>query len=395
MPRTILVVLLFASALLAACQPQEVVLEVTRVVKNEVNVEVTRVVSETVVQEATSVVTREVERVVEITREPLGTTTRPVNLLFPPRFDSDLIMQRGAPLAEMLSEATGYQFRVGILDNEQAVIDLMCAAPTDTIGILSPGGYVLAHEQCNVQAGSIAVGEDGLPTTMGMLVARADSGLETLEDLAGASWAVPEEKSLSSNLYFQALLEDESVDIGESVPMAGESVAMLAVLNEEVDVASAEFIPPILPYEERMWDPETDDPEPWRALGLSPQRSPIGYVLFNGEPEFGGYRLRDARSRVFDVEPDIYDETLIVALSEPLPNETIAFGRDFPLALARQVGQELTNFIAEDACGLSLCSPDFYNWHGLSPARDEMYDPIRFVQETLDLQGSDLLALEP
>jgi ABC-type phosphate/phosphonate transport system substrate-binding protein len=201
--------------------------------------------------------------------------------------------------------------------------------------------------------------------------------------------------SLSNYLYFQALLQDEGVEVGEIVPVIGESVAMLAVSDEDVDLATAEFIPPILPYEETVWDREVDDPEPWRVLGLSPERSPIGYVRVNGDPEYGGYRVRDARSRVIDVAEDIFDETQIVTLSEPIPNETIVFGRDFPLALARQIEIELADFVDSGACQTSLCSSDFYSWNGLTAARDEMYDPIRFVQETLDLTADELLEVEP
>ena len=136
MLRTIPAILLVGLVMLVACQPNQVVLEVTRLVEiqERVDVEVTRIVSETVVEEATRLVTEELEVVVEVTKEPLGTEARPVQLLFPPLFEADLIVRRGEPLAEALSSATGYQFRVGILDDEQAVIDLMCAAPADTAG---------------------------------------------------------------------------------------------------------------------------------------------------------------------------------------------------------------------------------------------------------------------
>lgn len=398
MLRTIPAILLVVGlVLLGACQPNEIVVEVTRLVETENPVEVTRVVPETVVQEATRLVVEEVEVevVLEVTKEPLGTAARPVQLLFPPNYDAELIAQRSVPLVEALSEATGFQFRAGILDSEQAMIDLMCAAPADTIGFLSPAGYVIAHDQCNIQAGSVAVGDDGLPARTGMIVARRDSEIDDLASLQDMQWAVPNEASLSDYLYFSALLQESDIELDQIVPVNGESVAMLAVFNEDVDMATAEFIPPILPFEESLWDREVDDPEPWRALGLEPERSPIGYVRVNGDPENGGYRVRDARSRVIDVAPDIFNETQIVALSAPIPNETIVFGRDFPLALARQIEAELSDFVVSDACQTSLCSSDFYGWKDLAAAQDEAYDPIRFVQETLDLTSDQLLEVEP
>jgi len=333
--------------------------------------------------------------VLEVTKEPLGTAARPVQLLFPPKYDAELISQRSLPLVEALSESTGFQFRAGVLDSEQAVIDLMCAAPEETIGFLSPAGYVVAHEQCEIQVGSVAVDDSGLGAKMGMIVTRRDSDIDDLESLADKDWAVPDMASLSNYLYFQALLQESDIQVNEVIPVNGESVAMLAVFDEEVDLATAEFIPPILPFEETLWDREVDDPEPWRALGLSPERSPIGYVRVNGDPENGGYRVRDARSRVIDVAQDIFDETQIVALSTPIPNETVVYGPNFPLSLARQVEAELSNFVDSAACQTSLCSSDFYGWKGLTAAQDEMYEPIRFVQETLDLMVDELLEVEP
>jgi ABC-type phosphate/phosphonate transport system substrate-binding protein len=113
----------------------------------------------------------------------------------------------------------------------------------------------------------------------------------------------------------------------------------------------------------------------------------------NGDPENGGYRVRDARSRVIDVAPEIFDATQIIALSAPIPNDTVAFGRDFPLALARQVETVLADFAGAEECQLSLCSSDFYRWSGLVPAQDGMYEPIRFVQQTLELSEDELLDL--
>ena len=113
MLRTITAVLLMGLATLAACQSNQGVVEVTRLVETEQRVEVTRIVSETIVQEATRLVIEEVEveLLVEVTKQPLGSDARPVQLLFPPRFETDLVARRGVPLVEALYEATGYQFR--------------------------------------------------------------------------------------------------------------------------------------------------------------------------------------------------------------------------------------------------------------------------------------------
>jgi hypothetical protein len=138
--------------LLSACQPEVVLVEVTRVVFRDgvATASPAQVVTESV--EVTRVVIAEVTRVVEqvVTNE------------------------------------------VGVLDNEQAVIDLMCAAPVETIGFLTAVGYMLAHEQCGVQVAAVAQDDIGLTWQMGMIVVRDDSNIDSLADLAGRRGAVPD-----------------------------------------------------------------------------------------------------------------------------------------------------------------------------------------------------------
>lgn len=398
---------LMMGLLLAACQPEVLYVEVTRVMPDSgpvgtsvaplspQTVEVTRLVPQEVALpvEVTRVVTMTEQVAVEVTKSPLGSVERPIQLLFSPVYNSAIITDRGQVLADALAEATGLQFDVGVVDSEQALIDLMCMAPVDTMGVLSAMGYVLANEQCGVQLANTAVSIDGRTWQTGMIVTRRDSGILTLADLADKSWAVPDLSSLPNFLYFQAMLLDAGIAPGEIVPVQGDNSAMLAVFNGDADFATATYIPPILPYEEREWVYGEDSPELWRALGISPTRSPIGYVLVLGEPQYGGYRLRDARSGIFDIEPDIYDQTRIIELSAQIPNEAVVLGAAFPLGLARQVTVLLTDFGASEACTTSLCASDFYAWAGMAAAADAAYEPLRFVIDTLDLSADEIWAL--
>ena len=381
--------------LLAACQPELVLVEVTREVFRDgvatalppavvtESVEVTRVVMTEVTRVVEQAVTNEV--VVEVTPALLGTADRPIQLLFAPVVATAVISTRSAGLIEALETATGQQFELGILDNEQAVIDLMCAAPVETIGFLTAVGYILAHEQCGVQVAAVAQDDIELTWQMGMIVVRDDSGIESLADLADKRGAVPDLNSVPNALYVQAMLQAAGVESAELSEIPSDSSTMLAVLNGDVDFATATFLPPLLPYEEREWRYGVDDPELWREVGAFPRRSPLGYVLVLGEPRLGGYRVRDARSRVFDIEPAIFNETRILTVTAPIPNETIAFGADFPLGTARQVVTTLGEFAADEACATSLCSTDFYNWTGILRAEDSAYEPLRFLLEELAL----------
>ncbi len=375
---------LFFCLFIAACQPNVAFVEVTRLAtvageevaeNTAVPIEVTRIVD----LEVTRVVAEEV--MVEVTKSPLGSEARPVQVLFPPTANTAVISTRGEPLVQALTEATSQQFAVGIPDDTQTLIGMLCEAPADTLAVLTASEFVQASQQCGAQAGLVAVQPDGLTWQAGMIVTRRDSGLNTIADLTGRSWGVVDATSVPEFLAIQAQLAEAGIEPGEIVEFATTSSLMLALYNREVDFVTAAYIPPILPYDERPWQYDEDAPEIWRQLGFSPTRSPIGYVIVFGEVEFGGYRLRDARASIFDTTPGIYDETQILALSPQIPNETVVFGADFPLGLARQVTAVLPEFAASEACVNSICSTDFYGWAGLEPTTDEAYAPLREIND--------------
>ena len=109
---SILVLALFTTA----CQPETV--EVTRVVTEteevaveiEVPVEVTRVVTE--VETVTETVVEEVQ--VEVEKAELGSEDRPIQVLFVPSVDADVIVSGGEVLAEELKSVTGLNFEVSV-----------------------------------------------------------------------------------------------------------------------------------------------------------------------------------------------------------------------------------------------------------------------------------------
>lgn len=392
---------LLAAAALAACRPEPLAVEVTRLVTvvspgaavaeepPAPQPDVTAVTDEpaTVAPPTPQVITA----TVEVTRPPLGTAERPVQLVFPPLADASVITQRGQGLADALSAATGLEFVVGIADNEAALVDLLCDAPADTVAVLSAPAYVVAHDRCDVQVGLVARHDDDLTWESGMLVTRAGSGLNELAALDDKRWAVAKPGDLATSLFFRAALAEAGAEPAEVASYPEDSSALLALVNEDVDFTTAVYTPPVMPLE-REWTYGETDPEEWRVLGISPTRSPIGYVLVAGEPEAGGYRLRDARARLFDTNNAIFDQTRILAVSPPIPNETVVLGAEVPLTVARAVLGALPSFVASEACEISVCSADFTNWTGLEPVDESAYDPIRTVIDQLDLEPADLWA---
>jgi phosphonate transport system substrate-binding protein len=80
----------------------------------------------------------------------------------------------------------------------------------------------------------------------------------------------------------------------------------------------------------------------------------------------------------------------ILAISPPIPNDTLSFGPDFPADLRAEIEAALLAFAETDAWAESIGHPDFYAWSGILPATDEEYDFIRKMVEATGLTLEDL-----
>jgi phosphonate transport system substrate-binding protein len=386
--KLLFVVLLILGVILAACQPQTETVEVTRVVTEtnevevEVPVEVTRIVTET----QTETVVETVEVMME--EAELGSEERPIKVLFVPSVEVDAIVSGGEILAAALQDATGLHYEVSVPTSYAATIEEMCASPDDTIGFIPAQGYVLANNRCGVTVGAAAV-RFGLSWYAAQFVVPMDSDIDSLEDLEGLTWGVPDFGSTSGYLYPLAMLSDMGIETGEPVETGGHTNAMLAVYNGEVDFATAFFSPPLLP--EGTWTYGVHDPEIWREAGVTPVRTEEGQTLVAGGPAEGGYRILDARASVTDTAPDIFERTRILALTDRIPNDTVSFGPEFPLSLASDIIAALIDFTASDACAESICADEFYAWTGLEQVGDSFYDPVRTAMELLGITEEDIL----
>ncbi|GGH34440.1 phosphate/phosphite/phosphonate ABC transporter substrate-binding protein [Microbacterium album] len=169
----------------------------------------------------------------------------------PTRTDSDMQAQ-AQPLASLLSDELGREVQVTIATDYSTIIEAMAAGQVD-IGIMPPATYVLAHDQgaaeVLLQAQIPAMDPDtATPTDMlvdsfrGEIVVRADSGIESLEDLRGATIAAQNAASASGYIFPVVELADAGLDIHEDLTIttvAGIDSAILAVLNGDVDAAFA------------------------------------------------------------------------------------------------------------------------------------------------------------
>ena len=369
----------FSSACTLSSPPDEV--EVTRYQVLEVPIVETQIVEVTreveVISEVEVEVTREVPIMVESTpMAPPGSAENPFLIVFLPTAAEELIKVRGGFLLEEMAAKTEYSFEAIIPSDDNTAVDIVCAYPDRSIAMLTPEQYVEANEKCGAFPALTATKFD-VPYQLGMLVARTSSVINVFEDLAFKKIAVPSLSDVSTYQIFARDVANANLTGVQFSEYGTSTSALIALLNKEVDIAAAIYNPPIMPVRDDPWRYGEDSPEIWRQLGVDPRRDPIGFVEVNGGPETGGYRIRDARASIFDDYPDIFEETKIVVLSRPYPNEMIALGGEFPISAFNPVVNSIIGFANSEACAQAMCASDFYQWDGVQTINDGFYDIVR------------------
>jgi phosphonate transport system substrate-binding protein len=310
----------------------------------------------------------------------LGSAERPVQVLFVPSVDAQLIVAGGEIMDDALTEATGLEFEVSVPTSYAATIEEMCANPADTMGFIPAFGYVLASQLCQVDVAFKAV-RFGWGVYWAQFLVGRDSEIQSIEDLEGLSWAYPDPGSTSGFLFPSVSLDEAGVTPGETVESGGHPQAALAVYNGEVDFGTTFFSPPLLP--EGDWQ-----------IGDSPEipDDVIESCAPTDEDELwcGDYRVLDARASAIEEAPDIMQQVRILDITAEIPNDTLSFGPDFPDELRTQIEEALIAFSETPEWAESIGHQDFYAWDGIDPAADAEYDIVRTVVESQGITLEDL-----
>ena len=249
----------------------------------------------------------------------------------------------------------------------------MCASPDDTIGFIPAMGYVLANQLCGVEPG-LASERYGWNVYWTQFIVQRDSDIQTLEDLEGKTWGIPDVTSTSGFLFPSALFADMGITPGEQVETGGHTQAVKAVYNGEVEFGTTYFSAPLLPEGEGRWsvDMPPDVPD-----DLIAECAPND----EGKLYCGGYRVLDARASLTEEAPDVVQKVRILGLTPEIPNDTMSFAPEFPEELRQLILDGVIAFIGTEACEQSLCHEKFYDWTGTGPIFDENFDGIRILME--------------
>ncbi len=266
----------------------------------------------------------------------LGEEENPVIISFVPSADADAVLASAEAITDVLSEKTGLAIDAVVPTSYVGAIEAMCDGENHA-SALNTFSYVVAHERecADVALASVRFGS---PTYTGQIIARADSGIESVEDLAGKTFCRPDEFSTSGWII-------------PSITMAAAGI-----------------------------DPETGLAEVIDAGG----HTGVVRAVYDGDCDAGATFV-DARSNIAEESPDVNDVVVIVATSAEIPNDTIAFRPDVPAEVRDAIVSAFLEMAGNEEESVIL--QELYSWEGLIEVDDSFYDPFRQV---LDASGIDV-----
>jgi phosphonate transport system substrate-binding protein len=271
----------------------------------------------------------------------LGTEENPIVWAFVPSGEMERVTAGAQSVADLLQEETGLFFETTVATEYAGVIEAMCSDPPEAhMGSLATFAYVLAADRGCAEAELVAV-RFGSPTYNGQIIVRADSGLNSLTDLAGKTFCRPDPLSTSGWII-------PSLTLGA------------AGINPETDLAE---------------------------IVDSGSHDAVVAAVYNGECDAGATYI-DARTRIEEDSPDVMEVVTVIEVTEDIPNDGVQYAASLSRELRDQINAALLA-IAETEAGLEALNTA-YQWDGLEAHDDGFYDPFRQVLQAAGMSIEEL-----
>ncbi len=272
----------------------------------------------------------------------LGTEENPLIWALVPSSESDTVLESFDAVTNIIYEETGLVIDPFVATEYAGVIEALSADPPKAhIASLATFAYLVAAERGVAEAELVSV-RYGSPSYNGQIFVRADSGINSLEELAGKTFCRPDPLSTSGwiipSIELQAAGVNPETDLAEVVDAGSHDAAVAGVYNGDCDAGSS-FV--------------------------------------------------DARSSLEEDYPDIMDVIKIINISVEIPNDGVQYHPSVPREIRDQINAALIAMpeTEEGAEALDLA----YEWSELSPRTDDFYDPFRQVLDAAGVNIEDFM----
>jgi phosphonate transport system substrate-binding protein len=273
-------------------------------------------------------------------KAPLGTEENPIIWVFVPSGEMERVAAGGEAMADLIFQETGLVIDTFVATSNAAAIEALCSSPPNAnMASLNTFSYIVAADQGCVASQLVAT-RYGDPTYSGQIFVHADSGLTSLDQMAGKTYCRGDETSTSSWIIPSILLKGAGID------------------------------------------PDTD----LEIIDTNSHDANVAGV-YTGQCDLGGSYI-DARTRIEDEYPDVMDAVVVIETFTGIPNDGVQYQTDFPQDLADQINTALLA-LAETEAGQEALDTA-YQWGGLELQGDDFYDGFRQFLDANGVSAADI-----
>ncbi|MER3405074.1 MAG: hypothetical protein C4289_07845, partial [Chloroflexota bacterium] len=262
-------------------------------------------------------------------QKPLGSKENPIKMTIVPFLETQKLTAGMRSIADAMEKETGYTITSDVAASYVAAVEAMCAGKVD-VNWLSPFPYVVANSKCGAQMVLVSVNRNNQTSYRGMILARADSGINELQDLRGKRFAWVDPGSTSGYLYPRALLLEKGLHpdkvFRQQVFAGGHDKVIVAIMGGQVDAGAV-----------------YDDVRTTKGIQ--------------------------------DLYPNIMTATRVIARTDGIPNDGVAFRRGLPREMVEKIKAALLKLSGTPE-GKTLFQ-EAIGTEGVKETTDAAYDPVR------------------
>ena len=167
-------------------------------------------------------------------------TPKMLRVGFVPAEDDQQVMQNAQPVVEILRKELGMEVQPFVATDYTGVVDALRVGKLD-VAFLAPASYVLAKDEANVKV-VLKSERKGSPFYYAAIITRADSGIKTLDDLRGKTFAFGDSLSTTGHVFPRKMFKERGLDpvrdFKQVLYSGGHDATVLAVLNRKVDAGA-------------------------------------------------------------------------------------------------------------------------------------------------------------
>jgi phosphonate transport system substrate-binding protein len=261
-----------------------------------------------------------------------GKSPKVLRVGFVPAEDAQQVMQNAQPIVDILQKRLGMEIQPFVAADYTGVVEALRVNKLD-IAFLTPASYVLAKNEANVKV-VLKSERKGIPSYYAAIITRADSGIKTLDDLRGKTFAFGDPLSTTGNIFPRKMFKERGIDpvrdFKQILYSGGHDATVLAVLNGKVDAGA--------------------------TYANSPDGDDTAWVRYLKNPE--------------DVK-----KIRAIAFSEPIPADNLVINGNLDEGIAKKVEESFLE-LSRDSKGKQMMR-DLYQIDGFVPATDRDYDSVR------------------